>query len=77
MSGREVQEWMAFDRISPIGDDRADLRSGIVASVIANCHRTKGEPFTPQDFMPFMDKPRATPEEALGQLRNLKRKGMV
>jgi hypothetical protein len=64
MSGLELQEWIAFDRISPIGDERADLRAGIVASVMANCHRSKGEPFKPQDFMPFLDKPRVDPLEA-------------
>lgn len=77
MSARELAEWMAFDRISPIGEDRADLRAGIIASVIANSHRVKGDPFTPADFMPFIEKPKATPADALEQLRGLKRKGMV
>ena len=76
MSGRELQEWIAFDRISPFGDERADLRSGIVSSVIANANRSRGEPFRPSDFMPFLDKPKSTPTDALKKLRTMKRKGI-
>lgn len=77
MSGRELSEWMAYDRLSPIGEERADLRAGIVSSVIANTHRTKGDPFKPQDFMPFLEKPRNSPEQAFEKLRSLRRKGAI
>jgi hypothetical protein len=53
----ELTEWMAFYQLEPFGDFRADLRSAIVASTLANAHRSKeGKPFTPEDFMPFVDK---------------------
>lgn len=74
MSGRELSEWVAFDRISPIGDERADLRAGIVASVVANAHRTKGEPFKPADFMPFSERKQSV-QASFEQLRNLTKKG--
>ncbi len=48
-------EWQAYYQIEPWGEDRADLRAGIVASVIANTHRDarrKPEPYQPADFMP-------------------------
>lgn len=56
---------MAFDRISPFGDERADLRTGILASLTANIHRKKGAAaFTPADFMPFLE--RAKKDHASG-----------
>ena len=51
---RELYEWMAFYRIEPFGEERADLRAGIVASVLANANRRKGaKAFMPRDFMPY------------------------
>lgn len=47
---------MAFYSISPFGDDREDLRTGIVSSTIANVNRGKGKSFTPQDFIPQFNK---------------------
>jgi hypothetical protein len=47
---------MGYASIAPFGDRRADIRSGIVSSVIANVNRDpkkQSEPFTPLDFMPF------------------------
>lgn len=53
----EIMEWTAYARIEPIGDDRDDYRSGIIASTLANINRVKnGKFYTPQDFMPFMIK---------------------
>lgn len=57
LSAAELAEWEAFNEIEPIGDDRADLRTGILASLWANMHRRKGSPaFKPTDFMPFVDR---------------------
>ena len=53
ISSRQFAEWMAYSRLEPWGEDRDDLRMGIVASVIANSNRGKGKkPYKPQDFMP-------------------------
>lgn len=60
MSARELSDWIAFARVEPFGEERADLRSGIIASVIANAHRDRkkrAQPYTPADFMPRFDKP--------------------
>lgn len=44
---------MAYFQFEPWGEERADLRSGIVASTIANVNRGKNTPaFKPEDFMP-------------------------
>lgn len=54
----ELGLWAALWRIEPWGEDRADLRSGIVASVMANIWRDskkKPEPFSAEDFMPYRE----------------------
>ena len=55
MSSREFSEWQAYYAQEPFGEYRADLRMGILASLIANMFndpkkRTKN--YTPDDFMP-------------------------
>lgn len=70
----ELTEWMAFYGLEPFGDFRADFRSGILASTIANAHRTKdAKAFTPEDFMPFitdrMNKPETTNDSKLNTAR--------
>ena len=61
VSSRELGEWMAYERIEPFGETRADLRVGMLTSLTANINRKKGAtPFTPQDFMPFLDRPVST-----------------
>lgn len=58
MSSLELSEWIAYDRISPIGrEDRADLRNAITCMVIANVNRTRSTPFEISDFMPYSKKP--------------------
>lgn len=57
MRPSELHEWFAFYRIDPWGEGRGDLRSGIVASVVANANRGRsGKTFTAMDFMPFAER---------------------
>ena len=64
LSYAEFQEWCLYYQIEPWGEDRADLRAGIVASTVANyAGRTRAEgaePVRPADFMPYLD--RESPE---------------
>ena len=47
--------------IEPIGEQRADFRAGIIASTFANLQlKATADPYSIQDFMPFLDK--AEPE---------------
>lgn len=56
IDSREFTEWQAYWQLEPWGEGRADLRAGIIASTLANIHRTGNAPlFTPQDFMPTFD----------------------
>lgn len=55
MPARELTEWMAFYSVSPFGEERADVRAGIVAAVVANTHRNpkrRKKPYEVKDFMP-------------------------
>jgi hypothetical protein len=42
MGSAELTEWMAYARIEPFGEDRADLRAAIVAKTVADVSRRKG-----------------------------------
>ena len=58
MGSDELTQWMAFYELEPFGDMRADLRSGVVAATFANANRSKNaKAFTPEDFMPYVDRP--------------------
>lgn len=55
MSWEQFLHWAAYAEIEPFGETRADLRSAIIASVIANANRNSKKhpkPYTPDDFMP-------------------------
>jgi len=66
ISARELTEWMVYYQLEPFGEERADLRAGIIGSTIANVNRGKGgKVFTPQDFMPKFARPRQTWREQL------------
>lgn len=72
MPYRIYREWQTYATIEPFGDERADLRAGIVASTIANClARKKGRPaFRPADFMPlFETKQDKTPDDLFEQVK--------
>ena len=55
---------MALYRLEPWGEERADLRAGIVASTVANAMMRKPDrtPFVPNDFMAYGKRPPADPE---------------
>ncbi len=65
ITGRQLAEWQAFERIDPFGNERADLAAGIIASTIANVHRGKrSKAYDAGDFMPnFGPRKRKSREE--------------
>lgn len=66
ISSRELTEWQAFYRLEPFGEERADLRAGIIASTMANTARDpkqRRKPFEPREFMPEFDGEDAPDEE--------------
>jgi hypothetical protein len=74
ISSQELSEWMAFYQFEPFGEERDDLRAGIVASTVANANRDpkKGRALKPQDFMPQFDRERKpqTPKEIYQAFRS-------
>ncbi len=50
ISSAELTEWEEFNRLEPFGEERADLRSAIVAATVAAGAGVKGA--KPADFMP-------------------------
>lgn len=57
IDSREFAEWIAYYNVEPFGEERGDLRNGIVAAAIVNtaANRKSGAPATPGDFMPFSE----------------------
>lgn len=52
MSSEELAEWMAYERLEPFGETRADIRTALVCSTLANINRDKKvKPYKIQDFM--------------------------
>lgn len=56
-TSEELTEWMAFDRLEPLGDARMDLGFGIVAAAVANWAGktlpSGTDPLKPSAFMPL------------------------
>jgi hypothetical protein len=64
---------MAFARIEPFGEQRADLRMAIQAALLANIHRDKKkrhDPYKAAEFMPFPeDEQERTVQSMIQRLR--------
>ena len=57
---------MAYSQVEPFGEERADLRSAIIACIIANVNRGKDQrPFEVSDFMPKFDPPKEMTEDEM------------
>lgn len=57
MTAQTLRRWRAFDEITPFGDERADLRMGILGSHLANIHIQKGRRYKPTDLIPNFRRP--------------------
>ena len=58
MDAHELAEWMAYDKLEPFGEVRADIRAAIIAHTIASVW-TKHPPEL-EAFLPFVEKPTQT-----------------
>jgi hypothetical protein len=56
MTASDLLEWEALYAIDPWGEQRADLRAGIIASATVAPHCRKHQMPKPADFMPFCGK---------------------
>lgn len=68
ISSRELTEWAAYFLLEPFGEERADLRAAIIASVVANTARDpkrRRRAFKPEEFMPRFGRQQQTWEQQL------------
>ena len=68
MGSRELNEWFAFIDQEPIGEERADLRAGIIAAAVGNHgfrHPKEGSEYRALDFMPLLKLAREEPKPVL------------
>jgi len=75
MTAEDLTEWEALYTIDPWGEERADLRMGIMASLTDACHRAKGNPLKPADYMPFVEveaKPQQSQEDMKAVVARIK-----
>lgn len=66
ISSREFAEYWVHFTLEPWGNEREDLRSGIVASTVANANRDpkkRPKPYTPDQFMPKLAGPEPDDDE--------------
>jgi hypothetical protein len=67
MPSDEFDLWVALYRRDPWGEQRADLRAGVIASTVANyAGKARSEsagPAKPADFMPYLERQEQVEEE--------------
>lgn len=72
MTSAEIAEWMAYAQLEPFGEERADLRAGIIASTIANVHRDpkqRKKPYTAEEFMPKFERQEKSPQSVAEKIK--------
>jgi len=55
MTWKQYVAWQTYSETDPIGEQRKDLRTGIIASLIANANRDSKKtpkPYSASDFIP-------------------------
>lgn len=53
ISSAEFAEWIAYDRLEPIGDRRSDYQAAVIAYVTAQCHSSKR--LDPAEFLKMFE----------------------
>ena len=70
MTAEDLTEWEALYSIDPWGEERADLRIGILASLTDACHRTKGQPKPPSHYTPLVKQEEGIkPRQSLAEMK--------
>ena len=73
MEHSELVEWMAYFSMEPFGEQQADLRAGVICSVIAKT--MGGSDIAPTKFFPIYEErnnaPKKDPYHALNMMKRL------
>lgn len=71
-------EWWAYYQLEPFGEMPANWRAAMIATLVANIHRGKGQPpFKGEDFMSVLvpkeaeSKPQQTPQDQKNVLQQI------
>ena len=55
LSSHQLNDWIAFNNISPFGGERLDFMLAQLCALLVNINRSeKSDPVSPSDFNPFM-----------------------
>lgn len=73
MPAYEFRQWQIYHGMFPIGDERADWRTGTLAALTFNVNRGKND--TPAKAADFMLKPPETQAQKEARWRAMLRKG--
>lgn len=61
-----LSEWIAYYKMEPFGEQRADLRAAIIACTVANSNRGKDQKaLKVEDFMPKFEEQKQSMEEMI------------
>jgi len=66
LTARQLNEWLAYDQIEPFGEIRQEIRHGQQMALMCNLKRDskiKPQPYTPREFMHFVDLPEERPPD--------------
>lgn len=63
LTAKELLEWEILYGIDPWGEYRADLRNGLLCSLTDACHRSKGSPGKPLEYMPIVQQLTERPQQ--------------
>jgi Protein of unknown function (DUF4035) len=77
LTGIQLAEWEAYDKLDPIGSWRGDFQMACLASIVTNIaisvHNKQGSKFTtPNDFMPDWSGERDEEEQPIQSLEEMK-----
>ena len=79
MTSTEFVQWKEYYRLEPFGEERADYRMGVIASILANVNRRKktDKQYSPKDFMPVFNKEKKRKQTWQEQLQVVERMNKV
>lgn len=69
LTAEELLEWETLYAIDPWGEYRADLRNGLLCSLTDACHRAKGKPAPPLEYMPIVERLTEKPQQSQEQMK--------
>jgi hypothetical protein len=61
MSGSQFESWVAYYAIEPFGEQRAELRNGVLGSILLNIFKPRQGGWAPADVMMYQERDMAPP----------------